>query len=86
MFTVECVTVSDLWVRFKITEGANTQTFVIPIGGLLLIDPQGVVYDRVGYDAAIAAGRTPDEARAASAITGATVRLQRRNAADASST
>jgi len=66
-------------VRFTITENGDTQTFVIPIGGLLLIDPQGVVYDRVAYDQAIAAGRTPEEARAQAAITGATVRLQRRN-------
>ncbi len=66
-------------MRFTITENGDTQTFVIPIGGLLLIDPQGVVYDRVAYDQAIAAGRTPEEARAQAAITGATVRLQRRN-------
>ncbi len=79
-FVVECVTNTDLWVRFTLSEGGVEQTFVIPIGGLLLIDPQGVVYDRVAYDAAVGAGQTPEQARASAAITGATVRLQRRNA------
>lgn len=82
-FVVECVTNADLWVRFTITEGADTQTFVIPIGGLLLIDPQGIVHDRIVYDQQIAAGASPEQARAAAAISGATVRLQRRNSAGA---
>ena len=71
-FVVECVTNTDLWVRFTLSEGGVEQTFVIPIGGLLLIDPQGVVYDRVAYDAAIGAGQNPEQARASAAITGAT--------------
>lgn len=78
-YTVDCVTNAELWMRYTLTEGADTQTFVIPIGGLLLIDPQGVVHDRVRYEQAIAAGQTPEQARATAAITGATVRLQRRN-------
>ena len=51
--------------------------FVVPIGGIVLIDPQGVVYDRISYDAAIAGGQTAEQARATAAISGATVRLQR---------
>ena len=76
-FVIECIQRYDLFLRYELTEGADTQVFVVPIGGIVLIDPQGVVYDRIGYDAAIAAGQSPEQARATSAITGATVRLQR---------
>ncbi len=44
-FTIPCVVTGQMWVGFTHTAGANIQTFVIPIGGLQLIDPQGVVFD-----------------------------------------
>lgn len=70
---------ADLAVQYTLTEG-DSETFVVPIGGIALIDPQGVVYERARYDAAIAAGKTPDQARAEAAISGATVELQRKGA------
>jgi len=76
-FLVDCVVPGEMWVEFTITEGGSSQVFRIPIGGLLLIDPQGVVYDGAVYDQAIASGQSPEAARATAAITGATVRLQR---------
>jgi Carboxypeptidase regulatory-like domain len=68
---------ADLAVQYKLTEGVESETFSVPIGGIALIDPQGVVYERAKYDAAILAGKTPDQARAEAAISGATVTLQR---------
>jgi len=41
-------------------------------------DPAGVVYDKAQYDGAKAAGSSDAEARAAAAIEGATVRLERK--------
>jgi hypothetical protein len=77
-FAVDCVVNGEMWVEFTLTEGANPpQIFRIPVGGLALIDPQGVVYDGRLYDQAVAAGKTADEARVAAAISGATVHLQR---------
>ncbi len=76
-FIIPCVVPGEMWVEFTLEEGGNIQVFRIPAGGLQLIDPQGVVYDGARYDTAIAAGRTPEEARAEAAIAGATVRLQR---------
>ena len=55
----------------------------IPIGGIQLIDPQGVVHDRAEYLEALgepegtATDQEKAEARAEAAIEGATVRLQR---------
>jgi hypothetical protein len=75
-FVVDCVVNGEMWVEFTLNEGTS-QTFRIPVGGLALIDPQGVVYDGVRYDDAIGAGQSPEQARASAAISGATVRLQR---------
>ena len=69
-FTVPCLVSGDMWLQFTLTEGTETQTFRVPIGGLQLIDPQGVVYDGARYDVAIAAGSTPAQARAAAAHRG----------------
>jgi len=71
------VATGDLIVRYDRT-GAITERFSVPIGGITVVDPAGVVYDRVTYDEKIAQGMTPDQARAAAAITGAAVRLQRK--------
>lgn len=76
--TITCAATGDLFVEYDLTEDGTTIPVRIPIGGLVLIDPQGVVHDKAQYDAAIASGKTPEEARSAAAITGATVRLQRR--------
>lgn len=75
-FVVDCVVNGEMWVEFTLTEGGS-QLFRIPIGGLALIDPQGVVYNGGRYDQAIASGQSPEQARATAAIGGATVRLQR---------
>lgn len=75
-FVVDCVVNGEMWVEFTLTEGV-AQTFRIPVGGLALIDPQGVVYDGARYDQAIAGGQSPEQARATAAIKGATVHLQR---------
>jgi hypothetical protein len=75
-FTVPCVVDGELWLEFTLT-GVTAQTFRVPIGGLQLLDPQGLVYHGGRYDQAIAGGATPQAARAAAAIAGASVRLQR---------
>lgn len=80
---IPCVTTSDLYVTYSLTENGNTQSFSVPIGGLVLVDPAGVVYDKQKFDAAKASGKTDDEARAAAAIAGAQVRLQRCTSATA---
>jgi hypothetical protein len=77
-FVIDCIRTGDLFVRFTIVENGNAQTFTIPIGGIVLIDPQGVVYDAELYDERIAAGDSPEQARTAAAIEGATVTLQRK--------
>ncbi|MDQ3741338.1 MAG: carboxypeptidase-like regulatory domain-containing protein, partial [Actinomycetota bacterium] len=74
---VNCMFTGQLYVEYTLTEDGQSQTFVIPIGGLTVIDPQGVVYDQDQYDAARANGATEAAARTAAAIAGATVRLQR---------
>jgi hypothetical protein len=71
---------SDLAVQYTLTEGGSSETFVVPVGGIALIDPQGVVYELARYQAAIAAGKSPEQARAETAISGATVELQRQGA------
>jgi hypothetical protein len=75
--TIPCASDSNLRVSYELTEGGTTNTFVIPIGGVALVDPQGIVYDELQFNLAIRAGKSPDQARAESAISGATVRLQR---------
>jgi hypothetical protein len=72
--TLNCARTGELSVQYT----AGGQTFVVPIGGVAVIEPSGVVYDRGSYDAAVAGGVAPEQARAAAAIEGATVRLQRR--------
>lgn len=75
--TISCVKSGELFVSYDLTENGNTQSFSVPLGGLVLIDPAGIVYDKQAFDAAKAAGHTDAEARAAAAIPGAQVRLQR---------
>jgi hypothetical protein len=75
--TIPCAQDSNLRVSYTVTEGGETQTFVVPIGGVALIDPQGIVYDELQYNRAIREGKSPDQARAEAAISGASVKLQR---------
>jgi hypothetical protein len=75
--TIECLEAGDLYVSYTLTEEGESQQFLVPIGGLTLVDPSGVVYDKAVYDQRRAEGATVDEARAAAAIVGAAVRLQR---------
>jgi hypothetical protein len=74
---ITCVRSGDLAVQYVVTEDHEEQTFIVPLGGIALVDPAGVVYDQRRYDAAVATGTPADQARAAAAIEGATVRLQR---------
>lgn len=74
---IDCVMAGDLTVEWDFTENGTTTHLSRPLGGIVLIDPQGVVYDKDQYDAAVSAGKTPDEARSIAAIEGATVELQR---------
>lgn len=76
---IDCVEAGDLTVTWTLTEGANApQQFSKPVGGIVLIDPQGVIYDQQVYDDEIGRGAMPDEARSKAALEGATVVLQRR--------
>lgn len=76
--TIDCAQNADLVVQYTLTEGPVSETFIVPIGGIALIDPAGVVYDQARYDSARAAGQSDEQARNGSAIQGAVVRLQRR--------
>jgi Ca2+-binding RTX toxin-like protein len=75
--TIPCAQATTLMLSYDVTDGDESQSFLIPAGGLALIDPQGVVYDANAYDVLVAAGASPDSARTQSAIVGAKVRLQR---------
>ena len=77
-FVLDCIRTGDLFVRYTVQENGNAQTFTVPIGGIVLIDPQGVVYDADIYDERVAAGDSPEQARTAAAIEGAIVTLQRK--------
>lgn len=93
-FSVEgplCAESGTLFVQYTLTEGDQSHHFSIPIGGVTLIDPQGVVFDVdrfatrlaelgssadcVETDAQCAADKTA--ARSFAAIPGATVTLER---------
>ena len=77
---LDCAVAGTLKVEYTIKAAdGSEQAFEIPVGKIVLIDPQGVVYDRAAYEAHRAAhpAASEDEARAATAIEGATVHLQR---------
>jgi hypothetical protein len=79
---IPCVSDGDMAVQYTVNDHGTHQTFVVPIGGISLVDPAGTIYDQPAYDAKVAAGQSPADARAATAITGARVRLQRKVGAD----
>jgi hypothetical protein len=62
--TIDCVQAGQLYVDFDLKEGAQSQHFTVPIGGLSLIDPSG--------DALDSASGAP--------LSGVSVRLYRKNA------
>ena len=77
---LDCAVPGTLKVEYTIKSAdGSEESFAIPVGKIVLIDPQGVVYDRAAFEAYRAAHPTEseDEARAATAIDGATVHLQR---------
>ncbi len=73
-----CVQMGTLYVVFTLTEGGVSQDFVVPLGGISLIDPQGTVYDGERYEADIAVGMTASEALADAALGGVAVALERK--------
>jgi len=75
--TIPCFATGNLYLRYDLSGAGGTQTFVVALGGLVLIDPQGVVYDKAAFDVARANGKSAAEARSEAAISGATVWLQR---------
>jgi secreted trypsin-like serine protease len=73
-----CVQKGTLYVVFTLTEGGVSQDFVVPLGGVTLIDPQGVVYDGERYEAEVAAGVSPEAALTDAALGGAAVTIERK--------
>jgi secreted trypsin-like serine protease len=73
-----CVQKGTLYVSFTLSENGIGQDFVVPVGGVTLIDPQGVVYDRGSFEADVVAGMTPESALADAALGGVTATLQRK--------
>ncbi len=74
---IPCVSNGFLSVGYTLTEGSVSQDFIIPLGGVTLIDPQGVIYDKQTYNNLLAQGKSETDARNGAALTGATVTLQR---------
>lgn len=66
-----------LQLEYDATEEGVTQHFIVTVGQIVLIDPQGVVYDLQQFNQAKAAGKSDEQARAIAAIAGASARLQR---------
>jgi hypothetical protein len=77
-FVLDCIRSGDLYVSYLLSENGQEEWFTIPVGGIVLIDPQGVVYDQDVYEHRKALGDSDAAARAAAAIEGATVRLERK--------
>jgi hypothetical protein len=77
-YEIPCIRTMELLVSYRLTEDGASEDFVVPIGGLVLVDPAGVIYDRATFEASKAGGASDEAARAAAAIKGATVRLQRK--------
>ena len=73
-----CVQMGTLYVVFTLTEGGVSQDFVVPLGGITLIDPEGTVYDGERYEADVGAGMSPEAALVDSALGGAAVTLERK--------
>jgi hypothetical protein len=77
-FVVECLRQTAMYLCYTLEEaGIPAEEFCVLLGGIGLWDPSGVVYDKAEYNERIAAGDTSEAARAAAAVQGAAVRLQR---------
>lgn len=68
---------SQLELAYDATEGGVTQHFIVVVGQIVLIDPQGIVYDLEKFEHAKSLGKSDEQARADAAIQGASVLLQR---------
>jgi len=75
--TIPCAESGSLMVTYTLTENGVSHDFIVPLGGITLVDPQGVVYDEDVFLAQKGLGKTDAEARTAAAVSGATVTLQR---------
>jgi hypothetical protein len=75
---IPCVEEGTLNVSYDLTENGITQSFIVPLGGIDLIDPEGVVYDAAQFTSLKAEGKSNAEALQGAALAGATVELQRR--------
>lgn len=76
--TFICARTGQLQIEYTATEGGDSETFTIPIGGITLIDPQGIVHDATVFAVWKLNGKSDAEARGRAAIGGATVFLQRK--------
>jgi hypothetical protein len=76
--SVACLRSGRLRVEYDLVRGADVEHVLDPLGGLVAQNRFGVVYDRAAYLKLIAKKRSPVEALAASALKGATVRIERR--------
>ena len=86
-----CAVTGTLFVQYTLTEGDDSANYSVPIGGVTLIDPQGVVFDIDRFTTRLAElGSSPDcletvaecaadksSARQFAAIDGAEVTLER---------
>ena len=72
-----CAHRGTLYVSFTLTENGVSQDFVVPLGGITLIDPQGTVYDKARFETDVDQGMSSEEALADAALGGAVVRLER---------
>ena len=75
--TINAFEGGQLVIEYDATEGSQTEHYFIPVGGITLIDPQGVVYDKVQFVQARVNGASAATARANAAIAGAVATLQR---------
>ena len=75
--TIPCIAEGPLNVSYNLTEEGKTYSYIIPIGGIQLTDPRGVVYDQATFNTLKSQGASDDDARAGAAISGAQVVLQR---------
>ena len=79
-FVLNCLHNASLVLCYELQEGnLPIERFCVVLGGVGLWDPSGRIYDATEYGGLVAAGCTPTEARAKSALTGAEVVLHRKH-------
>lgn len=67
-----------LTIQYTVIESGYTTVYTVPFASIVLIDPQGVVYDQTKFDQLVASGTPKDQALAMAALQGAKVQLQRK--------